>query len=282
MKKKIKSAKAAKALVVQTTPQEIKKSEPFAWTDEQIDLIKSNVAKGATDDELKLFLYTAKRTGLDPLTKQIHFVKRGGQMTIQTGIDGYRAIAERTGQLAGIDDAVYEGTTKEPIKATVNVYRMVQGQRVAFTASARWSEYVAFGPLWKKMPFLMLGKCAEALALRKAFPNNLSGIYTNEEMEQAGGGATNIPKEPQTIDSGAVKPAIAEVKTESQTTIEQLKKSIFKSLKILEPSITPTNVSELVKKRTSLDLVETNYAEIEARLLILASEFKENKKHETS
>lgn len=165
------------------------------YTEQQLELIKSTVAKGATNDELKLFLYTASRTGLDPLTKQIHFVKRGGQMTIQTGIDGYRAIAERKGDLAGIDDAVYDSEDKQhPNKASVTVYRMVNGDRVPFTASARWSEYAPTGAqafMWTKMPYLMLAKCAEALALRKAFPNDLSGLYTNEEMQQADRG---IPK----------------------------------------------------------------------------------------
>ncbi len=171
------------------------------WTDEQVTLITNTVAKGATPDELKLFLYTASRTGLDPLTKQIHFVKRetrtGSQMTIQTGIDGYRTIAERSGTLAGIDDAIFDTETDEhPNKASVTVYRIVNGERVSFTASARWSEYVmqyfdkregktVVGTMWKKMPYLMLGKCAEALALRKAFPNDLTGLYTNEEMSQA-------------------------------------------------------------------------------------------------
>lgn len=157
---------------------------------EQIDLIKRTVAKDATDTELQLFLYTAKRTGLDALTKQIHFVKRAGQMTIQTGIDGYRAIAERTKTLAGIDDAIYDSETNQhPNKATVTVWRNVNGQKVGFTASARWTEYAPQGNqafMWNKMPYLMLGKCAEALALRKAFPHDLSGLYTHEEMAQAG------------------------------------------------------------------------------------------------
>jgi phage recombination protein Bet len=154
---------------------------------EQIELIKTTIAKDASDDELKLFIYTASRVGLDPLAKQIHFVKRGGQMTIQTGIDGYRAIAERTGTLAGIDDAIFDSETAlHPNKASVTVYRMVAGQRVGFTASARWVEYSQpQGFMWKKMPYLMLAKCAEALALRKAFPNDLTGLYTNEEMAQA-------------------------------------------------------------------------------------------------
>ena len=69
------------------------------------------------------------------------------------------------------------------------MYKIVNGVRCGFTASARMSEYrpkdsnMAF--MWNKMPKLMLGKCAESLALRKAFPNELSGTYTNEEMEQA-------------------------------------------------------------------------------------------------
>jgi len=155
----------------------------------QIELIKKTVAIGATTDELKLFLYTANRVGLDPLTRQIHFVKRGTRGVIQTGIDGYRAIAERTKELAGIDDATFDDETQPvPGKATVTVWRMVAGQRVAFTASARWTEYCPAAPndfMWKKMPYLMLAKCAESLALRKAFPNDLSGIYTNEEMSQA-------------------------------------------------------------------------------------------------
>lgn len=159
------------------------------FSKDQIELIKTVVAKEATDDELKLFLYTAKRTGLDPLARQIHFVKRKGQMAIQTAIDGYRVIADRTGTLAGIDDAVYDTEDADhPNKASVTVKKLVGGVICSFTATARWTEYYpgdAQGFMWKKMPYLMLAKCAEALALRKAFPADLSGIYTNEEMQQA-------------------------------------------------------------------------------------------------
>lgn len=167
----------------------------------RIELIKRTVAKGATDDELQLFLMVSKRAGLDPFAGQIRFVKRKVWNsetrvyeevgTIQTGIDGYRLIASRTKDLAGIDDAVLVDGPGRPEKAAVTVFRFVHGERCPFTASARWSEYAAVGkegkPIaqWAKMPYLMLSKCAEALALRKAFPQDLSGIYTDVEMQQA-------------------------------------------------------------------------------------------------
>jgi hypothetical protein len=73
----------------------------------KVDLLKRTVAAGATDDELALFIHQAKKTGLDPLARQIYFVKRQGKGTIQTGIDGYRLVAERTGKYAGNDDPVF-------------------------------------------------------------------------------------------------------------------------------------------------------------------------------
>ena len=165
------------------------------WTPDQIDLITKTVCKGANQDELKLFLYVAEKSGLDPFARQIHAVFRRDSaagrnvMSIQTGIDGLRLIAQRTKEYAGSDEAVYEEGDKYPQKAIVTVHRMVQGTRVPFVGVARWSEYYpgngGAGFMWRKMPYLMLGKVAEALALRKGFPSEMSGIYTDEEMSQA-------------------------------------------------------------------------------------------------
>jgi phage recombination protein Bet len=171
-----------------------------------LELIKNQVmgsdrnGQARPDEDLLLFLYVCKRTGLDPLTKQIYAVYRWDtkigreKMVIQTGIDGMRLVAERTGTYAGQDDINYlpvDESTKYPVRATATVYKILKGVKVATPASARWTEYVQKdkngqpSTMWDRMPYLMLGKCAEALALRKAFPNELAGIYADEEMTQA-------------------------------------------------------------------------------------------------
>lgn len=188
----------------------------FGFSRDQVDLIKEQIAKDATDNELKLFLYQCQRTALDPLAKQIYFrkqwnKKRGcNDIIFITAIDGYRLIADRTGKYAGNDDPVFDNEDN-PQKATCTVYKMVDGQVRPFTASARWSQFYPGdqqGFMWQKMPHHMLGKCAEALALRKAFPNELSGIYTKEEMDQADFVAETIelPQEASTTPPPALTP----------------------------------------------------------------------------
>lgn len=172
---------------------------PHGFTREQVELIKRTVAKDATDDELQMFLTRCDRMGLDPFTGQIYFIKRKGKGTIQVGIDGYRLTADRTGKYAGNDDPIFDGGEEDghPRMAHVTVWKLVGGVRCSFTATARWKEYLPGeeqGFMWRRMPHVMLGKCAEALALRKAFPAELSGTYVDAEMDQAD---TPPPSQPQ-------------------------------------------------------------------------------------
>ena len=163
-------------------------------TPEQSALVKSMIFPDSTDDELKLFIYYCQRKGVHPLDKLIHPVKRGqgdkAKTTFQSGIDFMRSEAEETGEYEGQDPAEFEFDDPQkpdwPTKATVKVYRA--GKTRPFVGEARWIEFFpgdAMGFQWKKMPTVMLSKCAEAQALRRAFPKKLAGLYVPEEMAQA-------------------------------------------------------------------------------------------------
>ena len=161
------------------------------WTPEQAQLISSTIAPGCTADELKLFAYACQRTGLDPFSRQIYAIRRSGKMTIQSGIDGLRSIAERTGQLDGSETFFCgpDGEWKDvwlakepPAAAKTIIYR--KGCSHPFIGVARYADYAGQG-LWSKMPAAMIAKCSEAQALRRAFPADLSGVYSTDEMEQA-------------------------------------------------------------------------------------------------
>ncbi len=163
------------------------------WDEKQLAALKQLGLANAPKADLAVFLHYAQRTGLDPFARQLYMIERGGRYTIQASIDGLRIVAQRSGEYAGQvgpywcgDDGEWIDVwldTKPPVAAKVGVMR--KGFNEPLWAVAKFDSYNATTPIWRKMPDTMIAKCAEALALRKAFPNDLSGIYTTEEMEQA-------------------------------------------------------------------------------------------------
>jgi phage recombination protein Bet len=176
--------------------QLIKASE---YTPDQIALIKSQIAPKANKDELAYFMQQCLRTQLDPFSKQIYAIHRWNSqqgkevMSIQVSIDGFRVIAQRSELYAGQGEPEYLEKDNKLDCCKVRVYKFSpKGERYeAAVGVAYWNEYVQTtkdgkpSGLWAKMPHVMLAKVAEAVALRKAFPHDLSGLYTSEEMQQA-------------------------------------------------------------------------------------------------
>lgn len=148
---------------------------------EQIDTIKQTVARGANDAQLALFLQVCRSRNLDPFTKQVYYTPQG----IIVSIDGLRAIAERTNCYAPGATRYEYDDSKNLVAAFVSVKKFVNGTWFDVEESAFYEEYRGSSPIWKKMPRVMLAKCAEARALRRAFSSDLSGLYAAEEMDQA-------------------------------------------------------------------------------------------------
>lgn len=171
------------------------------WTPEQMKLITNVVAKGATPDELKLFLYRCKNMRLDPLKPgQVHFIKYGNNPgTIVVGIEGFRSIAARTGKLNGIKRGALKDETGKLIGGWAEVYRSDWANPAR--EEVPLSEYNTGKGPWAKMPETMVKKVAEAAALRMAFPDDLGGVYTREEMDQAEAASHRIvPEQPAPTD----------------------------------------------------------------------------------
>ena len=170
-----------------------------------LNTVRSVLAPDLTTEELRLFAMVANRSGLDPFARQVYAVKRQGRVTFQTGIDGYRSIAARTGLYDGQDEPEFgpvcacgdNRPAGHPESCTVRVYRKGVSRPIA--ATAYWHEYKPEAgqsgrgdAMWMRMPRVMLAKVTEALALRKAFPYDPeqrqgigADLYTADEMAQA-------------------------------------------------------------------------------------------------
>lgn len=188
-----------------------------SWNDKQLSLIRRTVAKDCDAAEFDLFIHTCKTVRLDPLRKQIYaFVMsksdpKKRQMTIVTSIGGYRSIAERTGNYRpGKTETVLDPTLVDPTTnplgishAIATAYKYVHGEWHAITETAYWAEFAPLKEVWendvrtgrfildpkkdgwRRMPRVMIEKCAEAKALRRGWPDDFDGLYAEDEVDRA-------------------------------------------------------------------------------------------------
>lgn len=192
--------------------------EQHYFTDAQVKALEHIGVENASTGDLQVFHHVCQRSGLDPFARQIHMIGRQvsvyddnagawtkvTKQTIQTGIDGFRLIGRRAANQSGhkvsvgapqwahVDSGwqeIWSGGWGHPVAARVTIHR--DGE--PFTAVALFDEYKQtkrngeLTSMWAQRPAGQLAKCAEALAWRMAFPQDLSGIYADEEMQQADG-----------------------------------------------------------------------------------------------
>ena len=224
------------------------------WDEKQIAALNQIGLSDAPKAELAVFLHYCQRTGLDPFARQIYMISRGGKYTIQASIDGLRIVAQRSNEYAGQTPVYWCGedgqwtdvwlASTPPMAAKVGVYR--KGFTEPLWAIAKFDSYAVgyqgkLSGLWAKMPDLMIAKCAEALALRKAFPNDLSGIYTNDEMAQVENHSTPATSAP-------VQQVVAKLVVPTEGEIDQVTDEKLSELQLILADVYITDMIDRVRQ----------------------------------
>lgn len=153
----------------------------------------------ASNEELAYFIATCKERNLNPFTKEVYFIKYGtSPAQIVVSKDAFIKRAEQNPQFDGFEAGIVvetqdgkieriEGTIKPKSAALLGgwckVYRKDRSHPI--TADADLTAYNTGKSMWAKAPALMIRKVAVVSAFREAFSENVGGLYTSEEMEQA-------------------------------------------------------------------------------------------------
>lgn len=203
------------------------------WTERQVAALRQLGVERASNGDLAVFMHVAQRTGLDPFARQIYMIERQGKQTLQTGIDGFRLVARRAVDRAGEslsisggewcgEDGVWRDVWLAPSPPAAARVVVKRGGH-EFVGVALFREYLQTkrdgSPMaqWATRPAGMLAKCAEALALRKAFPMDLAGIYTDDEMGQAANGRSHRQQQ-----GGGLATALADPAPQEEPAVAEL------------------------------------------------------------
>jgi phage recombination protein Bet len=236
----------------------------------ELDIMRRTVAAGISNDEFALFLQVCKGRGLNPFNKEIYALGGNGKkLQIQVGIDGFRLLAQRSGEYRGQLGPFYcgpDGKWKEewlestpPVAAKVGVLRA--GFEHPVWSVARYAAYAGSTPVWQKMPELMLAKCAESLSLRRAFPDQCAGLYTVEEMGQAADGSERV-----TVDASP-RPV------QASPEIRERLNALYDAGKAAERWATRREMLGRMSEILAIDVTPENVYELTPDLLALVEEY---------
>lgn len=250
------------------------------FSQDQVELVKRTVAKGSTDDELKMFLYLSQKYNLDPFAKEIWFIKYKDTPTIMTSRDGYLKIAQNNPDYEGlISFAVCEGDEFSIDAANYSVSHRFGAKRgKVIGAWARcdrkgrnpqicfvpFSEYAGTSNIWKQYPSAMIQKVAEVFVLKRQF--TISGLVTTEELSAGETTTTYQDSKPKTISPAQQRRifAIANDLNVSKEVIQQIMLDKFNKKSTSE--LTTEEMEELIysmQERESIvidvDVVEPEF-----------------------
>jgi phage recombination protein Bet len=240
------------------------------FTAEQVALVKRTVAKGATDDELALYLTLARKYGLDPFAKEIWFIKYDASSpTVMTSRDGYLKIAMQDPEYDGIKSFVVRENDEFSIDAQndqiVHKFGAKRGEIIGAWAAAYhksrrpqicfvdFSEYNTGKNIWKSYPSSMIQKVAESFVLKRQF--SISGLVTQEEMGASEGNAATIDVTPAPI--SLVSPASDEAQKEREEQKELIQQQKMKLVHELADVQLRLQIEKEIVRATALEMFET-------------------------
>lgn len=252
------------------------------YSNAELDILRRFICvdfrgQSPSDGELMFFMLYCKQHGLDPFAKQAHLLKTKNGPQVCLGIDGMRIRAAQSGEYGGQDEPAFEADERGNVLACkVVVYRLVQGQRLPFSAIAWMAESRGTSPIWSQRPRGMLEKCAEAKALRKGFPDRVGAFYAPEEIDgqdtgfhrQATATAADIndrllPKKtaPETLEAQVVDLA----KPQHEALLQAFEKI----------GVSLTNILEFADKKTLAELTQKDIDKLREWYQELTNEVRE-------
>lgn len=253
------------------------------FSEEQVNLIKNTIAKGASEDELKVFLYLATQYNLDPFKKEIWFTKYGSQTNIMTSRDGYLKYAHTNPEFGGlISFVVHEGDDFEIDAGEYKITHRFGSKRGKimgawarcdrkgirpFISYVSFEEYNQNSPIWRKYPSAMIQKVAEVFVLKRAF--GINGLVTKEEIGDQTSEQNSKEYNPQVpMMKKDQKTAIWELARSKDMSIDNLKQYTMKEFDI---PLSQLNYEQAKLLMDKLSEIKTNYEPPDAKLVITAN-----------